>query len=107
MSLILQWLVLSLAIMIMAWIVPGIVVSNFLTAMFAGVVIALINIFIKPVLLLLFLPINILSLGIFVLIINAVLLLFVAYLVPGVTIAGFWSAFAGAIILSLLTLAIS
>ncbi len=107
MSLILQWLVLSLAIMIMAWIVPGIVVSNFLTAMLAGVVIALINIFIKPVLLIFFLPINILTLGIFVMVINALLLLFVAYLVPGVTINGFWSAFAGAIILSLLTLAIS
>ncbi|MBR3889827.1 phage holin family protein [bacterium] len=107
MSLILQWLVLSLAIMIMAWIVPGIVVSNFLTAMLAGVVIALINIFIKPVLLIFFLPINILTLVIFVMVINALLLLFVAYLVPGVTINGFWSAFAGAIILSLLTLAIS
>lgn len=107
MSLIIQWLVLALAVMITAWIVPGIIVSNFGTAMVAGVVIALINVFIKPAILALFLPINILSLGISVLVINALLLMFVAYLVPGVTINNFWSAFAGAIILSLLTLAIS
>lgn len=107
MSLIIQWLVLALSVMITAWIVPGIVVTNFATAMLAGVVIALVNIFIKPVILMLFLPINILTLGISVLVINALLLMFVAHLVPGVSINNFWSAFAGAIILSLLTLAIS
>lgn len=107
MSLIIQWLILSLAVMITAWIVPGIIVTNFATAMVAGVVIALINIFIKPAILMLLLPVNILTLGIFVLVINALLLMFVAHLVPGVTINNFWSAFFGAIILSLLTLAIS
>lgn len=107
MSLIIQWLILSLAVMITAWIVPGIVVTNFATAMIAGVVIALINIFIKPAILMLLLPVNILTLGISVLIVNALLLMFVAHLVPGVTINNFWSAFIGAIVLSLLTLAIS
>lgn len=107
MSLIVQWLILSLAVMITAWIVPGIVVTNFATAMVAGVVIALINIFIKPVILMLLLPVNILTLGLSVLVVNALLLMFVAHLVPGVSINSFWSAFFGAIILSLLTLAIS
>lgn len=107
MSLIIQWLILSLAVMITAWIVPGIVVTNFATAMVAGVVIALINIFIKPAILMLLLPVNILTLGISVLVVNALLLMFVAHLVPGVTINNFWSAFIGAIVLSLLTLAIS
>lgn len=107
MSLIIQWLILSLAIMLTAWIVPGIVVTNFTTAMIAGVVIALVNIFIKPAILMLLLPVNILTLGISVLVVNALLLMFVAHLVPGVSINSFWSAFFGAIILSLLTLAIS
>lgn len=107
MSLIVQWLILALAVMITAWIVPGIVVTNFATAMVAGVVIALINIFIKPVILMLLLPVNILTLGLSVLVVNALLLMFVAHLVPGVSINSFWSAFFGAIILSLLTLAIS
>ena len=107
MTLILQWLILSVALMLTAWIVPGIVVSDFRTALFASVVIALINVFIRPVILLLLLPINILTLGVSVLFINAFLLLFVAHVVKGVTITNFFSAFIGAIVLSVLTVALS
>ena len=53
------------------------------------------------------LPINILTLGIFILVINALLFMFVAYLVPGVEVDGFWSAFLGALILSILSIGIS
>lgn len=107
MDLIIQWIILALAVMLTAWIVPGIVVTNFQSAMVASIVIALINVFIKPVILLLLLPINIMTLGISVLVVNALLLMFVAHVVSGVTISNFWSAFAGAIILSLLTILIS
>lgn len=107
MVLLLKWLALSLIIMFVGWIVPGITISSFVTALVASVVIALVNIVIKPVLIFLTLPINILTLGIFILVINALLFMFVAYLVPGVEVDGFWSAFLGALILSILSIGIS
>ena len=107
MILLLKWLALSLIIMFVGWIVPGITISSFVTALIASVVIALVNIVIKPVLVFLTLPINILTLGIFILVINALLFMFVAYLVPGVEVNSFWSAFLGALILSILSIGIS
>lgn len=99
----LKWIGLALAMMFVGWVVPGIVISNFVTAMIAAAVIALVNTFIKPILIFLTLPINILTLGIFILVINAILFMFVAYLVPGVEVNGFWSAFLGALLLSILS----
>ncbi len=107
MDLVIQWIILALAVMLTAWIIPGIVVTNFQTAMIAALVIALVNVFIRPAILLLLLPINILTLGLSVLVINALLLMFVAHIVSGVSINNFWSAFFGAILLSLLTVFIS
>ena len=107
MALILKWLALALSIMFVGWVIPGISISSFLAALTAAIAIALVNVFIKPVLIFLTLPINILTLGIFILVINAVLFMFVAYLVPGVEVDGFWSAFFGAIVLSILSIAIS
>lgn len=107
MGILLKWLALSLAIMFVGWVVPGISISSFITALIASVAIALVNLVIKPVLVLLTLPINILTLGLFVLVINALLFMFVAYLVPGVEVDGFWSAFLGALILSIISIGIS
>jgi len=106
-ELILKWIGLALAIMFTGWIIPGVTISNFATAMTAGAVIALVNLFIKPVLVFLTLPVNILTLGLFILVINALLLMFVAYLVPGVEIHGFWNAFLGALVLSILSMGLS
>lgn len=107
MSLLVKWLALSLAIMFVGWVIPGITISSFATALIASIAIALVNLFIKPILVFLTLPINILTLGIFILVINALLFMFVAYLVPGVEVDGFWSAFLGALILSFLSIGIS
>ena len=107
MILLLKWLALALAIMFTGWIIPGITISNFTTSLIAAVVIALINLGIKPILVFLTLPINILTLGIFILVINALLFMFMAYLVPGVEVNGFWSAFLGALVLSILSVGIS
>ena len=95
----------ALIIMFTAWIVPGISVENFKWAFLAAVVISLINLFIKPVLLFITLPVNILTLGLFTLIINALLLIFAAYLVPG--FHGFLNALIGSIIISLLTVGLN
>lgn len=107
MMLLVKWLLLALALMFTGWIVPGITISNFTTALIAAVVVALINLGIKPILVFLTLPINILTLGLFILVINALLFMFVAYLVPGIEVNGFWSAFLGALILSILSVGIS
>lgn len=107
MVLFIKWLALALSIMFVGWVIPGITVSSFGTAMIASIVIALVNIVIKPILVFLTLPINILTLGLFILVINALLFMFVAYLIPGVEVDGFWSAFLGALILSLLSIGLS
>lgn len=97
----------ALIIMFTAWIVPGIQVEDFKWAFIVGIVISLINLFIKPILIFITLPINILTLGLFTLVINALLLIFAAYLVPGFHIDGFLSALLGSIIISILTVGLN
>jgi putative membrane protein len=106
-KLLIKWVVFALAIMFTGWLISGITVSDFITAMVTAVVISLVNIGIKPILMLLALPINMMSLGLFSLVINALLFMFVAYIVPGVTVDGFISAFLGAFILSILSVGVS
>ncbi len=103
-NIILKWIVFSLLVMLVAWIVPGISVESFWAAMIVAVVIALINAFIKPLIMLISLPINILTLGLFSLVINALLFMFAGYVTPGFTVSGFLSALFGSILLSIFTL---
>ena len=105
--LLIQWLILTLIVLFTAWILPGITVSSIPTAMVAALVIGMINVYIKPVLNWITLPFNVVTFGILALVINALLLMFTAYLVPGLSINGFWSAFFASIIISLLGLGVS
>ncbi len=107
MSIILRWLCYALAIIFVSWVIPGIEVSSFLNAMFAVIIIALINTFIKPLLQIITLPVNILTLGLFSLVINALLLMLAGYITPGFEVEGFLSALFGSILMSLFTLGIS
>ena len=107
MALFFRWIMFALAIIFASWIVPGIEVSGFLPAMLVVVIIALINTFIKPFLQIITLPINILTLGLFSFVINALLLMFAGFLSPGFEVEGFLSALLGSIILSLFTLGIN
>jgi len=107
MSLLISWLLYALAIIFIAWLVPGISVENFSSAMLVCVIIALINIFIAPIIKFVTLPINFLTLGIFGLVINALLFMLAGYLAPGVHVDGFLSAFLGSIVLSILGFVIS
>ncbi len=104
---ILKWVAFALIIMFVGWLIPGISVESFLTAMIAAVVIALINAFIKPLILFLTLPINLLTLGLFTLVINALLFMFAAYLVPGIEVDGFVSALIGSILISIFSIGLS
>ena len=101
MKLFLKWILFSVLIIFIAWIIPGISVSNFLAAMFACIIIALISLFIKPLVQCSSLPINFLTLGLFSLIINALLLMLAGAITPGFEVNGFLSALFGSIILSL------
>jgi len=99
----LHWAVSALAIVIAANLVPGITVT-LVGALLLAVVLGLINTFLKPFITLLTLPFNILTLGLFSLIINALLIMLAAAVVPGFAVSGFWAAFFFSIIVSLVTM---
>ena len=105
-NMILRWLAYSLAIVFVAWIIPGISVANFLTAMLVCIVMALINAFIKPILMFISFPINFLTLGLFSLVINALLFMLAGAVTPGFTVDGFLSALLGSVLLSLFAMGI-
>ena len=100
MRLLFQWLVSALAIGIAAYLVPGVSVT-LAGALVAAVVLGALNLFIRPILLVLTLPINILTLGLFSLVVNALLVLLVSYLVPGFFVSGFWVALLFALVLAI------
>ncbi len=99
MQLLLRWLLNALALVAVANLIPGIHIDNFYHALIAALVLGLVNALIRPLLLILTLPINILTLGIFTFVINALMILLVATIVQGFTVAGFAPAFLAAIIL--------
>ncbi len=106
MDLVIRWILYTLALIFVSWIVPGIEVSSFLHAMLVVIIIALINTFIKPFVQIITLPVNIITLGLFSFVINALLLMLAGFLSPGFEVEGFLSALIGSIILSLFTLGI-
>ena len=96
----LKWLINSLAIMLLAIIIPGVDIAGLWTALWLVVLLGLINVTLKPLLILLTLPINFLTLGLFTLVINAVLILFASSLLKGFSVDGFFTALIFSLILS-------
>ena len=101
MAILINWLLSALAIVAAAYILPGVHVESFLTALVLAVVLGIINAILKPILVLLTLPITIVTLGLFTLIINAVLILLATLIVPGFQVDGFLWALLFSIVLSL------
>ena len=101
MQYIINWLLITVAVFVSAELIPGVGVKNFFTAFVVAVVMGIINTFVKPVLMILTLPINIFTLGLFTLVINAALVMLVAHFVDGFSVSGFWQALLFSIILSL------
>jgi putative membrane protein len=93
----------GLAIVAAAWIIPGLEVSGVPAALFAGAILGVVNVLVKPVLLLLTLPFTLVTIGLFIFVVNAICLGLTAFLVPGFTIAGFWPAAAGALVVSVVS----
>lgn len=103
MSLLLRWLIGALSLILVTYIVPGIKVQSFYTALIAALVLGLVNSLIRPVLIILTLPVNILTLGLFTLVINALLFWLAATIVKGFGVDGFWPAFWGAMVMSIVS----
>jgi len=107
MKLLLVWLINAVALMAVAYLLPGINVSDFVTALVAAVVLGLVNAVIRPILILLTLPATLLTLGLFIFVINGLLFWFVGSYLSGFVVAGFWWGVAGAIAYSIVSWALS
>jgi len=105
--LLLVWLINAVALMAVAYLLPGIAVANFITALVAALVLGLVNAVIRPILILLTLPATLLTLGLFIFVINGLLFWFVGSFIDGFTVAGFWPGVFGAIVFSIVSWALS
>ncbi|HEX7042190.1 MAG TPA: phage holin family protein [Patescibacteria group bacterium] len=102
MGILIGWLVSSLGILVTAYLLPGVHLQSFVAALATSLVLGIINAIIKPILLILTLPINVLSLGLFTFIINALLVMLASKIVPGFAVDGFLWALAFSVVLSII-----
>ena len=99
-NILIDWCISALVILVIAYILPGVAVASFFTALVLALVLGLINAFIKPVFIILTLPLTVLSLGLFMFVINALLIMLAAHIVPGFHVSGFWWALLFSLLLS-------
>jgi putative membrane protein len=104
--LLLKWLIMAVSIIVSAYLIPGVKVSGFFAALWVALFLGIVNILIKPLLILITLPINILTLGLFTFVINALLILLGSSVVKGFEVGGFWVAVIFSIVLSLINYAL-
>src|SRR3990167_11199387 len=100
-SVLINWIISAMIIFSIAYIIPGVKVSDFTTALVAALILGIINALLKPILLILTFPINILTLGLFTFVLNALLILLVSNIVPSFSVDGFFPALLFAVILSI------
>jgi len=105
--LLIVWLINAVALIAVAYLMPGIAVSSFGAALVAALVLGLVNAFVRPVLVLLTLPVTILTLGLFIFVLNGLLFWMVGSWLQGFEVAGFWPAVFGAIVFSIISWALS
>ena len=103
MRLLIVWLVNTLALLGVAYLMPSVHVDSFGTAVIAAAVLGLANAVIRPILILLTLPVTVLTLGLFIFVINGLVFLGVTHLVPGFQVAGLWPAILASIVFSLIS----
>ncbi len=102
-GILIRWLVTTLAILMVPHIISGVKVEGFGTALAAGAILGILNALVRPILLVLTLPLTVLTLGIFILVINALMFQLAGTIVSGFHIASFWSALFGSLIVSLVS----
>lgn len=101
MKTVLRMLLTAIAVVIIAKYLPGVEVTNFTNAMFVAIVLGFLRITVQPILVILTLPATILTLGLFLLVINAVIIMLAGYFVTGFNVSGFWTALLFSILLSM------
>jgi len=99
-----RWIVNTLALLLVANVVPNIHYRSWVTLAIAAAVLGLLNVLVRPILYLITLPITILTLGLFLVILNAVMLKLAAALVPGFDVNGWWAAILGSLLLSIVSM---
>jgi putative membrane protein len=100
---VIRWLVTAIAVFVTAALIPGVSYEGWGSLIGAALLLGIINAFVRPVLLLLSLPFIVVTMGLFILVVNALMLWLVSALMPGFEVSGFWSAFFGSIVLSLVS----
>lgn len=103
MRILLKILLNAAAILVAAYVLDGIVVRGAVAALIAGLVLGIVNAIVRPVLFVLTLPITVLTLGLFLFVLNAICLALTAALVPGFEVRGFWSALGGALLVTIVS----
>lgn len=102
-NLLAAWIINALALLVLPYVLPSIQVAGFGTALLVAIVLGLINTLLRPLLILLTLPVTLLTLGLFIFVINAVLFQLAGALIEGFQVGGFWSALFGSIAYSLIS----
>ena len=105
--LLLVWILNAVALLVVAYVLPGITVASFGSALIAALVLGLLNAVVKPLLILLTLPLTIVTLGLFLLVLNALVFWFAGSILKGFQVDGFWWAVIGAIVYSLVSTALA
>lgn len=100
--LVVKWLIMTASVMIAAYVIPGVTVSSFFSALWVALFLGIVNLLLKPFLILITLPINILTLGLFTFVINGLIILLASSVIKGFQVSGFWSAVLFSIILSII-----
>lgn len=107
MKLILTWLLAACALLVVAYLYPGVQVQSFTSALIAAAVIGLFNVVLRPILVILTLPVTIVTLGLFLFVINALLFWAASGVLNGFQVNGFWAALLGSLIYSVLMLVVN
>jgi putative membrane protein len=103
MGFLIHWLVVAVALWVTAYLVPGVTISSWTALAIAALVLGFVNAIVKPILVILTLPITIITLGLFYLVVNGIAFGLAAFLVPGFQIAGAMSAIVGALVTSIVS----
>lgn len=102
-AIVIRWLIMTVAILLTAYLLTGIRVSGFFSALAAAAILGILNTFLKPILIILTLPITVITLGLFTFVLNALLLLMVSGVISGFQVAGFGWALLGAFLISVVS----
>jgi putative membrane protein len=107
MGMFIQWFISAFVIILASYLLPGVHVASFWTALLLALVLGILNVLVKPILILLTLPLTIVTLGLFLIVINALVILIASSIVPGFTVDGFWWAVLFSLLVSLIHLILS